>query len=180
MAGVSSGPDPVPPGTQPPTRSKALQALATVALVLGCCLLLVGITAGAVNRNVLDEQRFSGHVESVRTDADVQRALGRAIAARVLELAPDLVAVRPLVESSAATVAGSPLLAPVVRTAAVQLHRGLTSGDGSLVLRLADVGALLTATLRLIAPEAAARLPDDFAVTLARVGSGSLTADWVR
>ncbi len=42
----------------------------------------------------------------MRTDEAVTRELGRAITARVLELNPDLVAVRPLVESVATAVGG--------------------------------------------------------------------------
>jgi hypothetical protein len=154
--------------------------LSTFAIALGCLLLVLGTVAGVLNRQVLDGPRFAKHVDAVRTDPSVSRVLGRAITDRVLVLDPDLVAVRPVVESLATSLAGSPALRPVVERAARQLHESLTSsGSGPVVLRLADVGAVLTASLRTLAPQVAANLPADFDVTLARVGSGEFTSQTV-
>jgi hypothetical protein len=161
-------------------RAVGRPVAAGLALVLGACLLLGAVVAGALNRNVVDEDAFADHVEAVRTDPEVVQALARAITTRTLLVAPDLVAVRPLVETVAAAVAGSPSLRPLVDTAARQLHRALTRGEGATVLRLADVGALLAASLRTVAPEASATLPDDLDVTLARVGSGGFADATVR
>jgi hypothetical protein len=157
------------------------RVLPDVAIAVGCLLLLLGSVAGVVNRQVLDGPRFAHHVESMRTDPDVTRELGRAITTRVLELDPDLVAVRPLVESVATAAAGSPALRPVVLRAARQLHAALTSPSSApLVLQLADVGAVLTASLRVAAPDLAASLPATFDVTLARIGSGSFADSTAR
>ena len=93
-----------------------------MAIGVGCLLLLLGSVAGVVNRQVLDGPRFANHIDAIRTDPDVTRELGRAITDRVLVLQPDLVAVRPLVESLATTLAGSPALRPVVLRAARELH----------------------------------------------------------
>ena len=70
--------------------------------------MLLGSVAGVVDRQVLDGPRFARRRDSMRTDEAVTRELGRAITARVLELNPDLVAVRPLVESVATAVAVRP------------------------------------------------------------------------
>ena len=157
------------------------RVLPDVAIAVGCVLLLLGSVAGVVNRQVLDGPRFADHVESIRTDPDVTRELGRAITARVLVLDPDLVAVRPLVESVATVLAGSPALRPVVTRAARELHAALTSPSSApIVLQLADVGAVLTASLRVAAPDLAASLPATFDVTLARIGSGSFADSTAR
>ena len=162
-------------------RAPVRRVLPNVAIAVGCLLLLLGSVAGVVNRQVLDGPRFANHVDSMRTDEAVTRELGRAITARVLELNPDLVAVRPLVESVATAVAGSPALRPVVLRAARQLHAALTSPDSDpLVLQLADVGAVLTASLRVAAPDVAGPLPASFDVTLARIGSGSFADSTAR
>lgn len=142
--------------------------------MLGCLLLLLGVVAGVVNRNVVDGQRFAAHVDSMRSDPAVARELSNAITDRILQLDPDLVAVRPLVESVVRSVVQSDALSPVVREAAVQAHKAVVDPEGgSVVLRLADVGAVLTAALRTVAPDRATSLPPDFDVTLATLGSGS-------
>lgn len=157
------------------------RVLPDVAIAVGCLLLLLGSVAGVVNRQVLDGPRFADHVDSIRTDPDVTRELGRAITVRVLVLDPDLVAVRPLVESVATALARSPAMRPVVLRAARQLHAALTSPSSApLVLQLADVGAVLTASLRVAAPDLAASLPAAFDVTLARIGSGSFADSTAR
>ncbi len=157
------------------------RVLPTVAITVGCLLLLLGSVAGVVNRQVLDGPRFAHHIDAIRTDQDVTRELGRAITARVLVLDPDLVAVRPLVESVSTTLAGSPALRPVVLRAASRLYAALADPSSApIVLRLADVGAVLTASLQAAAPTLAAPLPDDFDVTLARLGNGSFAEQAVQ
>ena len=150
------------------------RVLPVVAGVLGCVLLLLGVVAGVVNRNVVDGPRFAAHVDAMRTDTSVARELSNAITDRVLRLDPDLVAVRPLVQTVVQGLVTSDALGPVVRQAASALHTAVLDPDGgSVVLRLADVGAVLTAALRTVAPDRAASLPPDFDVTLATFGSGS-------
>jgi hypothetical protein len=144
------------------------------AIGLAGLLILLGSVAGVINRQVLDGPRFADHVDAIRVDPNVSRELGRAITQRVLVLDPDLVAIRPLVESLSISLVASPALRPIVVRAARQLHASLTSpSSGPVVLRLADIGAILTASLRTAAPSLAANLPADFDVTLARVGSAS-------
>jgi len=69
--------------------------------VLGAVLLSLGLLAGSVNREVLDGARFARHVDSVRTDPLVAERGGQAITAQLLAADPNLVAVRPLLESAA-------------------------------------------------------------------------------
>ena len=152
--------------------------MSTTATVLGCLLLLLGGLAGIVNRQVLDGPRFADHVDAVRSDPAVARLVGQRITDRVLELEPDLVAVRPLIEAVATSLAGSELLGPAVRAGATRLHTAFTgTGSEPVVLRLADVGAVLTATLRALSPGRDTVLPEDFDVTLAKFGSGSFATE---
>ena len=152
--------------------------MSTTATVLGCLLLLLGGLAGIVNRQVLDGPRFAEHVDAVRSDPAVARLVGQRITDRVLELEPDLVAVRPLIEAVATSLAGSELLGPAVRAGATRLHTAFTgTGSEPVVLRLADVGAVLTATLRALSPGRDTVLPEDFDVTLAKFGSGSFATE---
>jgi uncharacterized membrane protein HdeD (DUF308 family) len=151
-----------------------------VCTALGSVLLLVGILAGLVNHNVLDGPRFAAHVDAVRRDPAVSRQVGQAITRRVLAADPNLIAVRPLIESVSTSLVGSPVFSPVVRAAARQLHGAFTDENpGQIVLRLVDVGAVLAGVLPALSPQAAARVPADLDVTLAQIGRRSYAAQTI-
>ena len=144
---------------------------------LGAVLLLLGVLAGVVNRQILDGSRFAGHVDALRRDPAVARQIGTAISDRVIAADPNLVAVRPLLEATATSLAASPAFGPIARASAAQLHLAFTTDHaGQVVLRLADVGAVLAGVLPAVSPTAAGRLPADLDVTLARVGGQTFAA----
>jgi hypothetical protein len=141
--------------------------------VAGAVLLLVGAVAGVVNREVLDAGRFSGHVDAVRADPDVSRQLGVLVTDRILEAQPDLTAIRPLLESTAASVVASPALGSTVRAAAVgPLYKVLTrGGHDTVVLRLADVAAIVIGVVNVASPQHRAALPAEIDVRLSEFGA---------
>ncbi|HSP36297.1 MAG TPA: hypothetical protein VLR26_00910 [Frankiaceae bacterium] len=144
-----------------PTRRAAFPWAAT-ALALASLLLFGGLLAGLANRNVLDSSRFADHVDQVRRDPAVARQIGLRMTNRLLAVAPDLVAVRPLVEAAATSLASSPAFSPVIRSATTELHRAFTDESADQVaLRLADVGAVLAGVVQTISPDAAGRIPVD-------------------
>jgi hypothetical protein len=141
-----------------------------VLLVVGGVLAGLSLVAGHLNRELLDGPTFAANVDEVRQDPAVAQQVGRSISVQLLTVNPDLVAIRPLVETVAATVASSDLLSGPVQLAARQAHTALTDPDAdSVVLRLADAGALVAGALSVVAPD---RAPDagDLSVTLASVG----------
>jgi hypothetical protein len=142
---------------------------------VGSILLLFGLLAGVINRNVLDGPRFAHHMDAVRRDPAVAQQIGTAITNRVLAADPDLVVARPLIEAGATALVATPVFGPVFRAAVRQVH-GAFTGSGSVALRLADVGAIVAAWLPTVAPGAAARIPQNLDVTLSQVGSGTFTA----
>ncbi|WP_019144500.1 PI-PLC domain-containing protein [Aeromicrobium massiliense] len=159
-----------------------MRILSRVLTAVGVLVLLAGLVSVHVDRQVLDADRFAGHVEAVRSDGDVSRLLGVEISDRVIEVDPELVALRPLLESVGDSLVSSPALEPVVRAAVRPLHDALVSGgDGGdqLVLQFADIGALVVAAVTTVAPDVAASLPDDLDVRLAEIGSGSATNRFV-
>jgi hypothetical protein len=143
---------------------------ARLLLVLGAVLLLAGVLAGVVNREVLDGDRFADHVDAIRQDDAVSREIGAALTDEILQAEPDLVVARPAVESAVTTLVRSPAFGPAVRKMVTGIHDAVLAGDGSVVLRLADVGAVLVAALQTVAPELASHLPADLDVTLAQFG----------
>lgn len=147
---------------------------------LGTLLVLVGAASGVVNREVLDSGRFAAHVDAVRSDPDVSRQLGTLLTDRLLEERPDLVAIRPLVESTAASVVASPALGPLVRAGVAPLYDALVLGrDDAVVLRLADVGAVVLGSVAVAAPETSAAVPPGLGVRLSRLGGGEYSGELV-
>ena len=150
---------------------------AATASAVGAIVLFGGILAGFVNRNVLDGDRFASHVDAVRRDPAVARQVGQAMTDQLLRAAPDLVAVRPLIEATSTSLASSTVFSPIVRASAQTLHRAFTGQDsGGVALRLVNVGSALAGLLPVIAPQAADRVPPDLSVTLEQAGRGSVAA----
>lgn len=138
---------------------------------LGALLVLVGAVSGVVNREVLDADRFAAHLDAVRADPDVARQVGVLLTDRLLEEQPDLVAIRPLIESTATSVVASPALGPIVRAAVAPLYDALVLGDSdAVVLRLADVAAVVIGVVAATAPEVNAAIPADLDVRLSDFG----------
>ncbi|QGG40198.1 hypothetical protein [Aeromicrobium yanjiei] len=157
-----------------------MRILSRALLVLGSVALLVGLVAGVVNRQVLDGGRFAGHVDAVREDPQVARQVGLLVTERILAQEPDLTGLRPLLESASAALVASPALGPVVRGTVAPLHDALTSDDdGQVILRLADVGALLVAAITTLVPQTEAAIPSDLDVTLASIGAQEFTGDLI-
>ncbi|MEP9364118.1 hypothetical protein ABLE68_14210 [Nocardioides sp. CN2-186] len=143
-----------------------MRYLSRALAVVGVALLVIGAVSGVVHREVLDADRFAAHVEAVRTDDAVSRELGVLVADQIIAAEPDLVALRPLLESTAQSLVASPALGPVVGLAVAPTFDVLDGGDGAMVLRLADVAALVVATVTTLSPAVHATLPPDLDVRL--------------
>ncbi len=144
---------------------------ARVLVVLGSLLMTLGLLAGVGNREILDGSRFATHVDHIRTDPDVSRQAGIIISDKLTREVPDLVAARPLVESTAGTLVSSAAFGPVIRAMVTPVHSAFTTdGSDHVVLRLADVGAVLVAALAAVAPDLADKLPANLDITLTRLG----------
>ncbi len=149
--------------------------------VVGSLLLTLGLLAGVLNHNVLDVPRLTSHVDAVRADPHVSRQVGELVTDRVIRASPDLVALRPLLQSASTSLVASSAFGPVVRSTTRQLAQAMLDPDSDpVVLRLADAGAVVTAAVRTVAPQAAARLPADLDVVLARIGGQTFPAEVLR
>lgn len=150
-------------------------------IALACVLTAVGVLAGVVNRQLLDGPTFAEHADHVRSDTAVSQLIGQQISDRVLELNPNLIALRPAIEAVTVALVRSSAFTPIVTAAAQQAHDALTQPhSGALVLRLADLTAVLSAALKAVAPDIAAQLPADVDVTLADIGSQSYADTTIR
>lgn len=146
-------------------------------LVVGTVLLALSIPAGFVNRTMLDAPTFADNVNELRQRDDVSKVLGQELSQQIVAQNPDLVAIKPLVDQVSAAAIGSDVLSGPVRLAASQFNQALTTGNSEqLVLRVADVGAVVAGVIGTIAPERAPNA-SNLAVTLADVGNQGFATD---
>jgi hypothetical protein len=162
-----------------------VRAARRVLVTVGTLLIVIGTIAGVVNREALDADRFAAHVEGVRSDPYVARQVGTVLTDRLLESQPDLTAVRPLLLSAATSAVASPALGPAVRSAVTPLYRAMVTGSDEdlVVLRLADVAAVVVGVLSATAPQVPSTIPPDLDVRLSRFGgrqaSDEAVVGWV-
>jgi hypothetical protein len=146
-------------------------------LILAPLLLMVGVISGVANREVMDGQRFASHADAVRSDEQVSQLIGVAISRQILKYDQDLVALRPAIDAVMVSLVRSPAFTPIVEAAVVQIHEAFTTpGSDQVVLRLADLTAVVIAALRTVAPGAVSALPADLDVQLASIGGQSFAA----
>ncbi len=159
-----------------PVESRGSHRLVIRALlVLGAITAVLGVLAGHVNRQLFDGNTFATNVDEMRRDRDVAEQVGLEISRQIIRSAPDLAALRPLVDDVAVRVAGGSLLSGPVRQAAKSAHDAFAGGDGdAVVLRVSDAGAVVTAVLAAVAPDRAP-VSADVSVTLADIGGQDLS-----
>ena len=146
-------------------------------LVVGAVLLALSIPAGYLNRTVLDAPTFASKVDELRQRDDVSDVLGREVSAEIISLNPDLVAIEPLVEQVAIGVVGSDALSGPVKLAASQFNQALTTENSDqLVLRILDVGAVVTSVIGAVAPDQAPEF-SDIGLTLANLSGQGFATD---
>ena len=134
-----------------PGRSTASRVL----VVIGGLLAALSMIAGHVNREVFDGATLAHNVDEIRRDDAVAQQVGIAISDALIRARPDLVALGPLVQQVSINVAGGDLLSRPVQAGVQAAYTALVDGDDSIVLRLADVGAVVTAVLATVAPDRA-------------------------
>ncbi|WP_157416978.1 hypothetical protein [Nocardioides sp. Iso805N] len=151
-----------------------MRSMRRVLAVLGAVALLVGLVAGVADRQLLDTSRFVEHADRIRQDPAVARHLAVDLTDRIVQQQPDLVVVRPLLEGALQSSIRSSAFRPIFRTALAPLHQAWTgSAPTTVVLQVADVGAVLVAVSRTFLPDATQHVPTGIEVRLARFGSGS-------
>lgn len=132
------------------------------------CCVVVAVPAATLHREVLDGRSFAEHVDGVRTDPYVAAHVGDRIAGRLVEVEPDLVALRPLLAAAATTIVASTAFGPAVRRAVEPLHERLLSGDAAdaVVLTVTDLAVLVAAAASVLPPALVDQLPAAVTVQL--------------
>lgn len=150
-----------------------------VLLELAVLALCAAIVFSYLERNVFDSARFADHAQAVLADDAVRTVAARELTDQIVsEIAPDAVAVGPLIETVIGAVVQSDAFGRAFRSAVLQLHRATVEGDADgAVLTIANVGVLVNGALERVAPQLARQIPDGFDGALVRVANLGAVAD---
>jgi hypothetical protein len=161
-----------------PGRRRAPRALVGVAVLLAVLALVLSYLGRAVLRPGPFADRAVATLRDPAVRDDVADRLTEAV---TRARGGDLVAARPVVRSLADAVLGGRAFAALFRRAVIEAHTAVVQrGDGSLLVRVADVGVLVQGALQRFAPAAARRIGAERAATLLTLRPGSAVLDLVR
>ena len=145
--------------------------------VLSAAALTVAVLTWYADRTVFNSDGFAARADAALRKPEVSRELARRTAAAAIANRPDLVAVRPLLETVAQSLVGGPAFRSLARGAVRDAHRSVFDTKASTVtLTLADTGVLIAEALRQQRPDLAASIPDDLPVRLGRFQHTALRA----
>ena len=150
-------------------------------MLLAALAAMLALAAGYARRAVVDSDQFANRATAALEDPDVRALISARVADEVLAQEPDLIAVRPLIESVAGGVVGGGAFTGVFRSAVRDVHRALIDRDqDTLTLTLRDVGVVLAGALQAVRPELADELRRADDVSLLTRDTGPVGGDLVR
>ena len=128
-------------------------------MVLAALAAALALVAGYARRAVVDSDQFANRATAALEAPAVRALISARVADEVLAQEPDLIAVRPLIESVAGGVVGGGAFTGVFRSAVRDVHRALIDRDqDTLTLTLRDIGVVLAGALQAVRPELADEL----------------------
>jgi len=147
------------------TRSRRAESILIVTgAALICLTSIVVLTA----RGILDSDQFAKRLARSLGDERVATYVADQVTDGIIAARPNLISVRPILESSVRSVVASDAFRSVVRTSARTAHHSLFVSEGQrVVLALPDISVLVRSTLSHASPELAAKIPPSIETTLA-------------
>ncbi len=145
--------------------------LANVLAVLAAVVVLAAGITGFASHAFFDSGNFADRAASALGDEAVQAELGTRITDDLLLNAePDLVAVRPVVESGISSLLGQAVFQDVFRAAVADVHGAFLEGnEDSATFTLADIGVVLRGALQALAPQLAEKIKGKADIEVAEV-----------
>jgi hypothetical protein len=147
-----------------------------VLTVLGIIALAAGAALGQVRRGLFESDAFADRLASSLGDPRVSAYVAQQIADEAIRAKPDLVAVRPVIVSTAHGVVSTDAFRSVVRTTARSAHAtAFSQGGRNLLLSVPDVDVILRGALANASPALAARIPERLPTVIASLGESPAT-----
>jgi hypothetical protein len=141
----------------------------------------LALVAGYARHAVVDSDQFANRATAALETPAVGTLISARVADELLVQEPDLLAVRPLLESVTSGVVGSGAFTGVFRSAVRDVHRALIDRDQDTVtLTLRDIGVVLAGAIQAVRPELADDLRRSGDVSLLTRDTGPLSADLIR
>jgi hypothetical protein len=145
----------------------ASQGRSLVLIIIGALLFFVSGVLLTTGRGILDEDAFSRRLSASLHDERVASFVADRITDGIVAQRPNLIALRPVLETSVRSVVRSEAFGAVVRTAARTVHHSLFESAGErVVLALPDISALIRGALTQAAPQLADKLPPEIETVL--------------
>jgi hypothetical protein len=149
--------------------------------ILGLVLLGLGALLVDAGRGIFNDEAFASRVAASLGDPRVAEFVAIKITDGLVAARPNLVAVRPLIEGTAAGLVRSEPFRAAARASLRTAHRTLFSEGGSeLLLSIPDLGILARSALAGASPELAAKIPDKVDAVLADLPHSRIGAAVVR
>jgi hypothetical protein len=147
------------------TRSRRAQ---TILVLTGATLIFLSSIVVLTARGILDPDQFAERLARSLGDPRVAGYVADQVTDGIVSARPNLISVRPILESSVRSVVASEAFRAVVRTSARTAHRSLFESKGQrVVLALPDISVLVRSTLSHASPELAAKVPPSIETALA-------------
>jgi hypothetical protein len=155
-------------------------------VIAGVCAVLsvVALAAGAIllylRVELLDEEGFADRaVEAVR-DPQVRATIADRVVVAAIDVEPDLLSARPLLESAVRGAIDTPAFEGLVRAAAINAHRVLfDEEEPTVAVDIADAAELIVPAVRSVDPELAEELPERLAAPLATLDRRAFASDTI-
>jgi hypothetical protein len=146
-------------------------------VVVASLALLLAVLSGYVDRVAINSEQFANRATVALRDPSVKQLIADRITDEVLDEVPALSLARAVIRSVVAGIVGTRDFTDVFHSAALAAHADLVNGSAStLTLRVANVGAVLAATLQQLDPAAARAVQSAQIVLLSRnIGSFAAT-----
>ena len=150
------------------------RAAAWALAALAACALTAAVVLAYGDRTVVRSAGFADRAAATTRSAAVRASIGRHVADAAIDVQPDLVAVRPLLQSVTESLIGTEAFRSLLRGAVFDVHRSVFDRDADTVtLRAGDAGILLAEALRQLQPSVAARVPARLDVRLLSIDGGA-------
>jgi hypothetical protein len=139
----------------------AKRRLAAFAAAAAAALALLGaVVSGYVSRAFFDSDQFATRASAALDNDAVSSEAAKRISEQLVRAEPNLVAVRPLIESAVGGIVSGGAFQDVFRAGVADVHRAVFEQDQNTVtLTLSDIGATLRGALAAIDPQLAKKIP---------------------
>jgi len=166
-------------------RRTSLRIGRTVSSVIlaavGTLLTMVGIVYLWADDSVFNSNHFASIAISAARKPPVKTEISRVLVDQAVKAKPDLITIRPLLETVIETIISTPVFGRILVPAVGQLHHSVFSTDKrSLALDVSDGLSLALSGLRVVNPQIADQIPPDLKTGLIEIGRGGVAPGLTR